>query len=495
MHRADIDLQTERLRRAEEHGGKARFAFRDKKTDQYYAGSINPKDRTHEFDQIGTKGRINELFAQHGVPKPEIIPSVDFRFDPANDALYEAEANFINRYTPPPYLKNAKRVEGAKVPPAIWRVINHATGGDPTVVERFLNWLAVIFQSRIHTQTAWILHGTTGTGKGILFSRIIRPLVGERYAGEVNLGSLEEKFNRFAEETIVLFVDEVDTDQVKDIAKLMARLKSMITEPQLPIRAMRQDLREVPNHINLILSSNQPNSMRIEANDRRFNVCPRQEEKLLGPGESGEALVAQIKQQLPDFADYLMSRSADKALVRRTLENEPKRLLQTVTQTAIEEVAQALRNGDLAYFFEQRPFTASDNILRSPVFNGVSVPLRSDYWEFLGAASDAEETGKKHVVLHEALFAVFELLVGRMPSTKAKLTKRLGHQSLSIIPHTQSSTSVRGLAVEWQATPEELAEWRQILEEETENKVLPSSGRVPRPRTIDKGITDDGTGQ
>ena len=85
--------------------------------------------------------------------------------------------------------------------------------------------------------------------------------------------------------------------------------------------------------------------------------APRQEAKLLAAeGESGEDCVAADQTRAArTFADYLMSREADQAKARQALDNEPKRLLQTVTQTAIEEVAEALREGDLAYFVDQRP--------------------------------------------------------------------------------------------------------------------------------------------
>ena len=360
-----------------------------------------------------------------------------------------------------------------------------------------MNWLAVLFRYRIRTQTAWILQGTTGTGKGLLFNEIIKPLIGDDYCRLVNLANLEDQFNAFVEETIVLFVDEVDTDQVKQMPKLMARFKTMITEAVFPLRAMRQNLREVPNHLNLILSSNQPNSMRIEANDRRFNVCPRQEQKLLAPDETGEELIARIKGELPAFADYLMSREADQAKARQALDNAPKRLLQTITQTAIEEVAFAFRRGDLGYFMDQRPSAEISGAHRSMAFDGRDVYIRPLYRDFLADALNAAGTGSKQVVQHDTLFAVFELLVGEMPKTKTKLTKRLGHQHLEIEPHTQGKTSVRGLGAQWQTQPEQIDEWQALIDQEeaTAKAGKLESNRVPRTRDIDAKGRSDGREQ
>ena len=467
--RAEVERQAQSLEVAEKNGGTALVAFRDLTTDRYHAGWINPQERTHQLNEVGTKARIHELFAQHGEPKPEIIPSVNFLFAPADDRLCDLAGGFVNRYTPSRYLKSASRSPSPDLPPSISRLISHALGDDPEVVEHFLNWLAVIFQHRARTQTGWILQGTTGTGKGLLFNEVIRPLVGEGYCRIVNLANLEDQFNGYAERTIVLFVDEVDTDQVRDMPKLMARFKSWITEPLVPLRAMRQDLREVPNHLNLLLSSNQPNSMRIEANDRRFNVCPRQEEKLLAADAPGEALVERLRAELPDFADYLVSRHADPARARRALDNEPKRVLQRLTQTAIEEVAEALRNGDLGYLFDHRPLPSELSVHAE--FNGSHIPVTRIYCEALVSAIEAAERGVKHVLTHEEVFAIFTLLVGDMPKTKAKLKKRLGHQNVHIMPHTQGSSSVRGVGVRWNATPDELERWRQALADEEKKEM------------------------
>ncbi len=461
--RADIDLHTQLIREAEAKGRPFLVAFRDKRSDQYYAGWIDTQDQSHDLHAIGSKGRIQDLFVQNGYPRIETIPSCDLRFEPSNDALYALETGFINRYTPSRYLRQAQRRDNAAIPDAILRVIWHVLGEDPVVVEHFINWFAVLFRYRIRTQTGWILQGTTGTGKGLLVSQVIRPLIGDSYCRLVNLANLEEQFNGFTDGTIVLFIDEVDTDQVKNGARLIARCKTWITESAIPLRAMRQDLREVPNHLNLILSSNQPNSMRIEANDRRFNVCPRQEAKLLAPGESGEDLVAQIRAELQDFADYLMSHEADQAKARQALDNEPKRLLQAVTQTAIEEVAAALRNGDLEYFIDNRPSPAFRSLLRSPVFEGREAPIRELYRAFLVEALNVADAANKHVVQHELVFAVLELLVGNMPRTKTKLTHRLRHEGLHIESHTRGKTSRRGLGVHWKATSEQIKEWRELV--------------------------------
>lgn len=421
-------------------------AFRDADSDCYFVGTIDLQERKHDLLKVKDKGRIRDYMVQHGQPYPQYIETWKYQFEPEHDFYFNWEARCLNQYIPSSYLRLARKLKQPRFPRTIRRVIMSALGGDKVLFARFINWLAVIFQHRIQTQTAWVLQGTTGTGKGILFHQIIRPVIGEDYCRLVTLSGLEENFNGFMEKCIVLFVDEVDTDQVKQMAKLLAKVKSMITEAKLPIRAMRTDLREVPNHLNIIMASNQPNSMRIETNDRRFNVCPRQEHKLLQPGEKGEELIASIRSELQDFANYLFSFPADLAEARQVIENEPKRLLQSVTQTAAEEVAEAIKTGDLQYFIDHEDKRAQ-NLSKQADDHPLHRPNR--YQRVIDVAKAQAANGKPHLLRHEDLNALFEHLVGDMPASKAKLTKRLDHLGIHIRPVTVEGVNARGIRVEW----------------------------------------------
>jgi hypothetical protein len=48
---------------------------------------------------------------------------------------------------------------------------------------------------------------------------------------------------------------------------------------------------------------------------------------------------------------------------------------------------------------------------------------------------------------------------------------------MQIIPHTKGGTSQRGFGVEWQATPDDIAAWQALLEEEAQ----PLFNREPSP--------------
>jgi hypothetical protein len=338
--------------------------------------------------------------------------------------------------------------------------------------DHFINWLAYIFQNRTRTQTAWVLQGVSGTGKGILFNQIIRPLLGRKQCQSLNLENFEEQFNKSFETCLFAFIDEVDTNQMKNRDKVVAKLKTNITEPTIGIRAMHRDLREAPSHINFMMASNRHNSMRIDDNDRRFNVCQRQEKTLRQKYSDIPALLRSIESELQDFADFLYSYAVDVDMVRTPIENSAKKLLAGTTQTSSEAVANALIQGDLEFLMEHRPDREAYHTCKFDG-NAYFAPGKR-YLEIIETATQIASSNQAQVLDHADLFAIFELLVGKMPSTKIKLGKLVGHQGLEIKGHTSQGRSVRGCKVKWRTTKNKRAKWHQQIEQEKETAKLKS---------------------
>ena len=126
-------------------------------------------------------------------------------------------------------------------------------GDDEACVNAFLNWTAFIWQLGRKPQTAWVFHGRTGTGKGMLF-RVLRALFGRQaltFSGEL----LSDRFNGRLAQAQLLLIDEIDSDQI-DKGSLAAKLRSWITEETLPLRGMRVEAAEIPSFFGVILASN-----------------------------------------------------------------------------------------------------------------------------------------------------------------------------------------------------------------------------------------------
>lgn len=422
------------------------LAFRDRQTDQFYIGSHDYEQSCNEFHTTSSKQKASDYLVQQGQEDLELIQTWDYQFRPEKLNIFEPNKMFINQFNPSNYMKKASINSSAKIPANIQRLIEHVIGNDKELIEHFINWLACIFQYRQRNQTAWILQGTTGTGKGLLFNNIISPLIGKDHCRIVTLPNMEDQFNAFFEKCLVLFIDEVDTDQIRDMPKLIARLKNMITEEKISLRAMRVDLREAPNHLNIIMASNKPNSMRIEDNDRRFNVCPRQENKLLTGGENGADFIKNIQDELCEFSDYLKTYNTNRNIAGTSLENSAKKDLQRITQTAMEEVAEALLTGNINYFIENQP---ESNTEITSIFDDFTFKVSGTYKNIIEMARNHYNAGESHLLKHRDLYTLFEHLVGNMPRSKAKLSKRLGHVQIHVRPITTGTTSQRGFLVKW----------------------------------------------
>jgi len=198
------------------------------------------------------------------------------------------------------------------------------------------------------------------------------------------------------------------------------------------------------------MASNQPNSMRVETNDRRINVCPRQENKLFKEDENPSNLIKEIKHELQGFANYLISCDIDSAQAHTTIENDAKCTLQATTQTAPQEVAEAILTGDLVYLIDHKPTHLDGYQYRT--FDGNIVYINKRYHEILDQIILSEINNVPIILSHENLFIIFESLVGKMATTKIKLSKRLSHLGINLKPHKADGISIRGFKTTW-STP------------------------------------------
>tara|TARA_R110000787_G_C13441618_1_gene446435 strand:+ start:7316 stop:9154 length:1839 start_codon:yes stop_codon:yes gene_type:complete len=418
--------------------------FRDESSDTYYVGYHDASNQSSHFHSVRSKQAGFDYLKQHGALAPEPVPTWNYHYDPSRVA-FEFDKGFVNRFKPSIYMVNAK--PALRMPPHIERLIRHVTGNEPAVFNHLINWLAFIFQKRRRTQTAWLLQGTTGTGKGLLINEVIQPLLGASNCATITLENLEDQFNAFTESTLLLFVDEVDTEQVKQQQKLVAKLKNWITEPARAVRGMRQEVRKVENFINIMMASNQHNSMRIESNDRRFNICPRQEQKLFPSGKNPAVFIQSLTLELQEFANYLSAYSIDENAVKTPLENAAKAQLKATTQTAGEEVAEALLAGDLNYFQTMQPMNSSVHTF----FENHPINIGDMFEALMQQALRHQQSNQAHFLKHHDLFVFFEALVGSMPKTKAKLSKRLNHLGIHIQPHfiPVIGKTQRGVMINW----------------------------------------------
>jgi hypothetical protein len=337
---------------------------------------------------------------------------------------------------------------GAICPPTIERIIRSIMGDDDECVDHFKNWLAWIFQTRGKSGTAWVAHGIEGTGKGVFYSKVLVPLFGERHCVLKQLRDLDDKFNAELETNLIFVLDESKISSQQNSARTMAQLKSLITEPLLSVRAMRTNAQQIRNYSNFLFYSNDYDALDISATDRRFNVAPRQEERLQLTPED----IVQIEVELGEFASYLAGLKTSEQKARTALNNPAKAAMRDAAQDAFEQLCQAVIDGNLPYFMQFIDAEAQ-GLQDVVLYAAFKSTLRG--W--------MSTVGGKTIVTQAQMNSVFSYLT---PSSQAsgpqKFLKRLGHKNVML---KDSDGQHTGVLVEWRASPKQLEQWQRHFAE------------------------------
>lgn len=430
----------------EEKSGVFYLAFLDRLSDSYYRGTWDPATSTIDIAPTNSVRKVNDFLVCHGQGKADSIPEWSYRFAFNDPRLIEPETRFINRYQPTRYMSATKR-KGAKVPETINKLINHVMPSEEAV-ERFLNWLAVIYQLRIKPGTAWIWTGTQGVGKGLLFSKVLRPIFGANYTAEYPIGQLENDFNAFLEDSVLVMIDEAQREGLKSEEKVLAKLKHYITEDHISIRRLYANHFLAKSFTSFIIASNEDAPLFIAYNDRRFNVSPPQPNKIRISAKE----IERINEELDDFATYLASREADEALARTPLLNKAREDMMARTQTTPDRVAAAFKTGDLSFFIE-----AHTNVMEV-VPGAKNYATVQAYDMALRQICEKALLDKEAKVWREQLRAIFEHLVGDMPQGVTKFGQYMGHRGIHYerMYHEDRGCSHQGIQVTWKVDQDEV---------------------------------------
>lgn len=323
------------------------FVFRDRLTDKWYAGLRQNEEIVEQPYVIGSDGKIDDYFSQYGASPPAVKQTWDRIFDPTFDHQWNEDDKVFNIWRPTEYQTNTMYASG--VPDTIEKILRHVTGDDQETYDHFVNWLAYTFQNRTKTGTAWVMHGVPGTGKGLLFHHIITPIFGRDYCVSKQIKDLKDKFNGWMEQCLFVNIDEVNAEDAgREAREVVNALKNWITEPIMSIRHMQAAALMRESFINFIFTTNDFGVLPIQDGDRRFNVAPRQENKIeIEPEE-----VKKIKDELHSFSSYLASYKVDREKAHTALDNQAKSDLKMAARNSIEEFFQAVREGDLEFFVD-----------------------------------------------------------------------------------------------------------------------------------------------
>ena len=418
--------------------GLTYLTFCDKQTSIYWRGTYEAATNELDIDPVKNETQLRHYAKENGIPLGDFIPVWKLIFDPNSMTRVDPKDRIINRFQPSPIMLNAGRAPKV-IPPTIRKIINHALGCDREILDHFINWLATIVQTRDRTKTAWVLHGTEGTGKGLLINKILRPIFGAHVAVK-RMGELAEKYNSYIEGSFIVFVDEVQTRVLQNEDGVMANLRNFITEPIIPVRQMYATSKEARNYSNWIFSSNMPDPVKIKSGDRRFNIGKYQPEKI----QITDKEVESASNEVQAFYNYLNAFKADHALAGKVLESHDRDILISISESSADTVANAVLGGDFKFFLDQLP--TDDSHKR----NAMAMNRVTDYTATLKAIAAHTDlaTGKCNIA-REELRALFEYCVGNIPSSPNKFTALLKHHRIHMEVVWNGSKSIRGLKVQW----------------------------------------------
>lgn len=325
--------------------GKKVWVFMENNSSIYYSARL--LDDGVEIIDRKNRVKLNDWYASETGRELGVgdIPIWTMEFDPTRLDVVDFSKRWVNSFRPSKYLQQTYSI-ARPCPPIINQVLRSITVDDEAY-EQMLHCLAHSFQTRLPWRTGWILRGTTGTGKGLLFNRILVPIFGAKQCEETTIRIFNQDHNGWIQNKLFVMIDECDVE-MKDSSAVLAKTKHIITEPHIQLRRMNCDAVPIPNWTNMIIATNNRAPLKIESEDRRWNVAAAQEVAL----GFDEETVERIEDELDDFCAFLTHFEVDKKRVRTPLNSASKRELFEATENSVARFFRAANEGDLDYFIE-----------------------------------------------------------------------------------------------------------------------------------------------
>ena len=415
------------------------FVLRDSLTDRYYTAIYSPP-----YDLVlsltSSRVALNDFLKENGQEKQSPL-NYELRFEFGNAAKVDHEKRLINLFTPSRYLQSTQLVNHF---PVIYKALISLVGDDALCYERFINWLAFIIQRRKRPHTAWVFHGTQGTGKGLLFKHILRPIFGTAHCIAMPYADVKDRFNDWVESTVIAMLDEADLSRYDQADGTHSRVKNLITEDDLTIRKMFKSRSGLSsNNVNLIIAANEMHPVQIPENDRRFNVCPRQETKLVLTDEEYKILEEQT--ELAGFVGMLQEFEVSEILAKNPELNDAKRAVQGISTPTIDDAVAAFKRGDLSYFIS--------NLSSSQTLASIDAHAVID--------RSVDQLDAPARVSRDDIRALFSLCVSRLPEAPAQFTKMLNHHALALHKcRIGNKLPQMGAETTWRLDQETAAAWK-----------------------------------
>lgn len=414
--------------------------FIDPATDVYWQVRYDPT--TNEVESAystGSRAKLNDFMLTNGEAKPGPIQRGTAEYNPSNLVQFDPANNYLNLFKTTSYLEIQET--STHMPQYVDRLIRHLTVDDECY-NHFLNWLAFIYQRRERTNTSWLFHGWTGTGKGTLFSRILKPIFGTS-ASSITSQNLNDMFNGVLETSLIVFVDEFDINDMNTGSKSFNKLKNYITEEYIAIRKMRSEVIQVRNYCNFLFGSNGHVPIKIDNSERRINFPPRQNERL----HDLPTFRGLLDSELVGLCKFLRGYKVDAAKAGRILMNDARTRMVINSRTSIEEFFQAIIDGDLSFFLDYVGLSSS-------VSNNVL--LQAEYESTISRWVEEQKVGEVTVTREDVLCTYKYIIEPQKPVSMQKFNAICRNNGLDFETRYKSGYRTYAINVAFTIATEEL---------------------------------------
>lgn len=306
----------------------------DKDGDSDFYWLYNPIDM--EKDTIHSK-RINQI-TSNKLYFDDRLYTCSFVYDPIEPFILRKQNKVweFNTYDPPEW-KKEYHYSGGKVPveplhtiPELYdRFLKHLTNDHEESYNYILDWLANGIKGRNHTILTTI--GKQGIGKGRL-GEVMKHLVGAENYVETGGRSVAKDFNAQFKNRVFSYLDEM---KITTSAQYN-RLKVLVND-YIEIEAKGKDAKLEKNFSSIYYSSNDLDSVRLPADDRRFSVVELTDTKLIDSFTKDEVDQITNPKNVNSFARYLFYREVDIYKMMRVFTSTRKDLVRSASLNEWQE--------------------------------------------------------------------------------------------------------------------------------------------------------------
>lgn len=304
--------------------------------------------------------KVSHFYKEHGMMPPEVINEWDIVFDPSNMVKVDYDSRIINTYKPSEVIRRAKPPKEEctydylqTLCPSTFKLLLHVFGNGECELRHWLNWISFVVQAKRKSNTCWFLWGVQGTGKGVLFNHILKPMFGKSNTSLHLNTSLEDTFDAWRADKQLVVIDEFELPQGKKGDRIMERIKNWTAEGDNSIRDMRKVVQTKEGIEAYMFFSNRYDMVKVEDHDRRFNIAPRQELPLKQTTWwEGSKTIEEIDHELQGFANFVSHYDYDEVDARTALLNEAKIQAADATKTQAENFCSALKKQNIDFFID-----------------------------------------------------------------------------------------------------------------------------------------------